>query len=97
MLKHLKMIPCCVTPQQHAALKALSKRTGVPIQDYLREAVADVLVKRDGPRAAEQAGHIAAQDSPPRNRCSICATGLRACPSSTGSPQTLYDFSTLFE
>jgi hypothetical protein len=45
MLKKLKMIPCCVTPEQHAALKALSKRAGGALQQYLREAVTDVLEK----------------------------------------------------
>jgi hypothetical protein len=45
LLKNLKMIPCCVTPEQHAALKALTKRAGGSMQNYLREAVADVLEK----------------------------------------------------
>jgi hypothetical protein len=63
MLKNLKMIPCCVTPAQHAALKALSKRAGVSMQQYLREAVADVLGKHDGSTPpAGDTGYITAHD-----------------------------------
>lgn len=71
MLKNLKMIPCCVTPQQHAALKALSMRTKVSIQDYLREAVTDVLDKHGAvepaasPQPAPKPSYIT---EPPRSR-----------------------------
>jgi DNA-directed RNA polymerase subunit F len=41
----LTQVALYVTPQQRAELKALSKRTRVPQQEYLREAVADVLKK----------------------------------------------------
>ena len=34
-----------IDPAMHRALKALSERTRVPIAAYLREAVADLLVK----------------------------------------------------
>jgi predicted DNA-binding protein len=48
--KHVRQIACYVTPEQAAALKALSERTRVPMQAYLREAVADLL-KRYGKEA----------------------------------------------
>jgi ribbon-helix-helix protein len=43
--KNVKQIACYVSPTQAAALKALSVRTRVPAQVFLREAIDDVLKK----------------------------------------------------
>lgn len=44
-VRNLTQIPCYLKPTQYTKLKAMSKRTRVPMQAYLREAV-DLLLSR---------------------------------------------------
>jgi hypothetical protein len=48
-VKNVKQIACYITHDQHTALKALNARTRVPMQEYLREAVKDLLAKYPAP------------------------------------------------
>ena len=42
------IVSCYLEPKQHAALRALSERTRVPAQAYMREGVDYVLAKYAG-------------------------------------------------
>jgi len=42
------IVSCYLEPKQHAALRALSERTRVPAQVYVREALDDLLAKYRG-------------------------------------------------
>lgn len=44
---NVRQIACYLTPDQHEALKALSARTRIRMQEFLREAVDDVLKKHN--------------------------------------------------
>jgi predicted DNA-binding protein len=44
-VRYIKQIACYVKPEKHTALKALSDRTRVPMQTYMREAIDDLLAK----------------------------------------------------